>query len=428
MIPYIEHLGYSKQATNGRSAPHSTVEQAIEAIGRGEIVIVADDPGRENEGDFLMAAEKVTPEAVNFMVTHGRGIVCLPVTGERASHLGLRPMVADCTEAMGSAFTVSIDLREPRNTGTSAFDRAACISKVTQSDARPEDFCSPGHVFPLVARDGGVLERPGHTEAAVDLARLAGLAPAGLICEILNPDGSMARMDTLERLAEQHGLHLITVADLIAYRLESENLVRREAEARIPTAHGEFTAVAFHSDLDGFDHLALVAGDPTGEDVLVRIHSECLTGDLGSLRCDCAGQLKEAVRTIGATGRGIVVYLRGHEGRGIGIAEKLRAYALQDQGADTVDANVQLGHSPDARSYDTAAQILRDLGATTIRLLTNNPAKCEALEAHGIPVVERIPLQTAPTEQNFRYLETKRDRMGHTLTLDSDLVELLDPA
>ncbi|HWL65518.1 MAG TPA: bifunctional 3,4-dihydroxy-2-butanone-4-phosphate synthase/GTP cyclohydrolase II [Actinomycetota bacterium] len=403
------------------------MDQAVEAIRRGDIVIVADDPARENEGDFVMAAEKVTPEAVNFMVTHGRGVVCLPVTGERATELGLRPMVADCDEAMGTAFTISIDLREPRNTGTSAFDRAACISKVTDPTARPEDFCSPGHVFPIQARDGGVLERAGHTEATVDLARLAGLAPAGVICEILKADGSMARMDDLEELARIHGLHLITVADLVAYRLQRETFVRREAQAQIPTVHGEFTAIAFHSDLDGFDHLALVMGEPTGEDVLVRIHSECLTGDLGSLRCDCAAQLKESMRTIGDAGRGIVVYLRGHEGRGIGITEKLRAYALQDQGADTVDANLQLGHSVDERCYDTAVQILRDLGASTIRLLTNNPAKCEALVAHGIPVVEQVPLQTTPTEENLRYLETKRDRLGHTLLLDGPLVELLDP-
>jgi 3,4-dihydroxy 2-butanone 4-phosphate synthase / GTP cyclohydrolase II len=422
-------IPHSKQSVNGDRPVRSSVDQALEAISRGEIVIVVDDPGRENEGDFVMAAEKVTPEAVNFMVTHGRGILCLPLTGDRTRKLGLRPMVADWDDPPGTAFTVSIDLREPPNTGTSTFDRARCIARTVAPDARVEDFRAPGHVFPLQARARGVLERPGHTEAAVDLARLAGLIPAGVICEILNADGSMARMDDLVRLAEVHGLHLITVADLISYRLRRERLVRRGAEARIPTAFGEFTAVAYHSEIDGLDHVALIRGDARGEDVLVRIHSECLTGDaLGSLRCDCAPQLREALRTIAVEGRGVAVYLRGHEGRGIGIAEKLRAYALQDEGVDTVEANVRLGYSPDGRSYDTAAQIVRDLGVGSVRLLTNNPAKSAALEAQEIPITDRIPLQTEPTEENLRYLETKRDRLGHALALDQPLVDLLDPA
>jgi 3,4-dihydroxy 2-butanone 4-phosphate synthase/GTP cyclohydrolase II len=423
-------IPHSKQSVKGDQPGRSTVDQALEAIRRGEIVIVVDDPRRENEGDFVMAAEKVTPDAVNFMVTHGRGIVCLPMTADRARELGLRPMVSDWEEAPGTAFTVSIDLRSPANTGTSTFDRARCIARTMAPDARPDDFRAPGHVFPLQARRGGVLERPGHTEAAVDLARLAGLAPAGVICEILNEDGSMARMDDLERLADLHGLHLITVADLIAYRLRGETLVQRGAEARIPTAFGEFTAVSYQSEIDGFDHVALSLGDARGgDDVLVRVHSECLTGDaLGSLRCDCAAQLREALRLIATERRGVVVYLRGHEGRGIGIAEKLHAYALQDEGADTVDANLQLGFSPDTRSYDTAAQIIRDLELRSVRLLTNNPAKSAALEAQGVNVVDRIPLQTTPTEENLRYLETKRDRLGHALTLDGPLVELFDPA
>ncbi|MGH2662484.1 MAG: bifunctional 3,4-dihydroxy-2-butanone-4-phosphate synthase/GTP cyclohydrolase II [Actinomycetota bacterium] len=422
-------IQYSKHPYEAGRWATSSIEEAVEAIGRGEIVIVVDDPGRENEGDFVMAADRVTPEAVNFMVTHGRGIVCTPITEERTRELGFPAMVPEQGDE-GCAFTVSVDLRHPPNTGTSAFDRAACMARIVSSDARPEDFRAPGHVFPLRARSGGVLERPGHTEAAVDLARLAGLAPAGVICEILNDDGSMARMDDLLRLAEIHGLHLVTIADLIAYRLRRETLVNRVAEARIPTAFGDFTAVAYRSEIDGLDHVALVLGEPRGgEDVLVRMHSECLTGDVfGSLRCDCSAQLREATRAIAREGRGVIVYLRGHEGRGIGIVEKLRAYELQDQGVDTVEANIRLGFSPDTRTYDTGAQIIRDLGVASVRLLTNNPAKSAALEEHGITVVDRIPLETAPTEDNLRYLETKRDRLGHDLTLDRAILEMVDPA
>jgi 3,4-dihydroxy 2-butanone 4-phosphate synthase/GTP cyclohydrolase II len=408
------------------SSPFSSVEEAIAAIERGEIVVVVDDPGRENEGDFVMAAEKVTPEAVNFMVTHGRGLVCLPMTAERAHLLGLRPMVAAQDESQGTAFTVSIDLREPWNTGISAHDRARCMARAVAPDASAGEFSTPGHVLPLAARPGGVLERAGHTEAAVDLARLAGLTPAGVICEIMNPDGSMARLDDLVRVAREHGLHLITIADLIAYRLQREALVRRVAEARIPTPYGPFTAIGYESDIDGLDHIALLFGEPEGtEDVLVRVHSECLTGDVfKSLRCDCSAQLNEAMRLIAQVGRGVVVYLRGHEGRGIGILDKLRAYALQDGGADTVEANLELGHPADVRTYDTAAQVLRDLRVASIRLLTNNPAKREGLEAHGIAVTERVPLETAPTEENLRYLQTKRDKLAHELMMELELFEM----
>jgi 3,4-dihydroxy 2-butanone 4-phosphate synthase/GTP cyclohydrolase II len=399
----------------------STIEDALAAIGRGEIVIVVDDPDRENEGDFVMGADWVTPEAVNFMVTHGRGLLCLPLDPGRVDHLGLKPMGAEPATLEETAFTVSIDLRDPANTGISAFDRARCIRRAVAPDARTEEFRTPGHVFPLRARRGGVLKRAGHTEAAVDLARLAGLSPAGVICEILNADGTMARLENLVEVARTHGLHLITIADLISHRMQRERLIRRVGEARIPTPFGEFTAMAFESEIDGSEHIALIHGRPEGKPgVLVRMHSECLTGDVfGSVRCDCGGQLADAMRQIALEGEGVIVYIRGHEGRGIGIRHKLQAYQLQDLGADTVDANLELGFPADAREYGTGAQILVDLGLSTLRLLTNNPAKRAGLEGFGLKVIERVPLETVPTDENLRYLQAKRDKLGHELTLGS---------
>jgi 3,4-dihydroxy 2-butanone 4-phosphate synthase / GTP cyclohydrolase II len=396
----------------------STVAEAIAAIGRGEIVVVADDHDRENEGDFVMAAGKITPEAVNFMVTHGRGLVCMPLAPEICDNLGLRPMVASGADHQGTAFTISIDIADPPTTGISAQDRAHTIARAVTPDARPEDFTTPGHIFPLRAKGGGVLERTGHTEAAVDLARLAGLAPAGVVCEIMNADGSMARIGSLIRIAEAHGLCLITIADLVEYRMRHDLLVRRDAEARIPTPYGEFDAICYSSLVDDLEHMALILGRP-GEGALVRVHSECLTGDvLGSLRCDCGAQLRESMRMIALEGEGVIVYVRGHEGRGIGLGHKLKAYELQDAGADTVEANEMLGFPADGRAYGTGAQILADLGVNNVRLLTNNPAKRAGLERHGIAVKERIALQTPPTPENLRYLQTKRDKLDHELLLD----------
>jgi 3,4-dihydroxy 2-butanone 4-phosphate synthase / GTP cyclohydrolase II len=397
----------------------SSIDDAIEAVRRGEIVIVVDDADRENEGDFLMAADWVTPEAVNFMVTHGRGLVCMPMESERLDALEISPMVPDAAGPDHTAFTVSIDLNEPGNTGISALDRARCIRRATAADARPEDFRRPGHIFPLRAQPGGVLKRPGHTEAAVDFARLAGLSGAGVICEIMNPDGTMARLDDLLEVADRFGLHLVTIADLIAYRRRSEKLVRRVAEAVIPTQFGPFNAIAYESDYDDEHHIALVRGNPTGDrPVLVRMHSECLTGDVfGSLRCDCGVQLEDAMRRIDEAGEGVIVYVRGHEGRAIGIVHKLQAYKLQDGGSDTVEANIELGFPVDARDYGTGAQILADLGLHQLRLLTNNPDKRAALEGYGLEVVERIAVQTVPTVHNLRYLQTKRDKLGHDIEL-----------
>jgi 3,4-dihydroxy 2-butanone 4-phosphate synthase/GTP cyclohydrolase II len=397
----------------------STVTDGLDAFARGEIVIVVDAPDRENEGDFVMAAEYASPEAVNFMVTHGRGLLCMPMDPSIADALDLPLMVPGSSDAHGTAFTVSIDLADPPTTGISAHDRAACIVRAAAPGARPEEFKRPGHIFPLRAKDGGVLARAGHTEAAVDLARLAGLRPSGVVCEILNDDGSMARVPDLIEVARRHGLHLISIADLVAYRGARETIVRRSGQARIPTLYGEFTAIGFQTPHDGLEHLALVYGDPERIDgPLVRVHSECLTGDtLGSIRCDCGAQLQEALALIARAGGGVVVYLRGHEGRGIGLLNKLKAYTLQDEGADTVEANLALGLPADARTYGTAAQILRDLGLLRVRLLTNNPAKRAGLVTHGVDVVDRIPLQTPPTMQNLRYLEAKRDRLAHDLDL-----------
>ncbi len=397
----------------------ATIEEAIEAIRNGEIVIVVDDADRENEGDFVMAAQWATPAAVNFMVTEGRGLLCLPMTGERLDELGIGPMVPEAAGAEETAFTVSIDVEEPGNTGISAADRARCIKLAIDPAARPEQLRQPGHVFPLRARDGGVLEREGHTEAAVDLARLAGLAPAGVICEIMNPDGTMARLPDLLEVARVHGLLVVSIEDLIAYRRRTERRPMsddRFSEAPLPTEHGDFRAVAFRDDA-GTEHLALVHGEVDGAtDVLVRVHSECLTGDLmGSRRCDCGAQLQRSLVEVSEAEAGVVVYVRGHEGRGIGLVDKLRAYALQDDGADTVDANLRLGHPEDARDYGAAATLLTRLGVRGVRLLTNNPSKVRALVDAGIAVGDRVALQVAATEHNLAYLRTKRDRMGHHL-------------
>jgi 3,4-dihydroxy 2-butanone 4-phosphate synthase/GTP cyclohydrolase II len=398
--------------------PIAAIEDAIAAIARGEIVVVVDDEDRENEGDLIMAAEATTPEKIAFFLEHTSGYICAPLTGRRCDDLDLPLMVLSNTESHRTAFTVTVDYRHGTSTGISAYDRAATILSLVDPETRPGDLARPGHICPLRAAPGGVLKRAGHTEAAVDLARLAGLRPAGVLCEIVAADKmGMARMPELEAFAERHDLLLVTIADLIRYRRRTEKLVRRVSEARIPTPHGEFTCFAFESLLDGVEHLAFVKGTiPGSRDVLVRVHSECLTGDVfGSLRCDCGPQLNDAMRLIDEEGTGVVVYLRGHEGRGIGIGHKLRAYALQEQGADTVDANTALGLPVDSREYGIGAQILSDLGVTTMRLLTNNPAKYGGLEGFGLDIVGRVPLPSRVNPENARYLTTKRDRMGHLI-------------
>jgi 3,4-dihydroxy 2-butanone 4-phosphate synthase / GTP cyclohydrolase II len=399
------------------------IEDAIAAIARGEIVIVVDDADRENEGDLIMAADAATPERIAFFVRHTSGVICLSVTGDRLDALEVPLMVQANTESHRTAFTVSVDYRHGTSTGISAADRAATIRALADPATAPEDLARPGHIFPLRYTEGGVLKRAGHTEAAVDLARMAGRAPAGVLCEVVNDDGTMARLPELRAFADEHGLLLISIADLIAYRRKHEKLVRRVAEAVIPTPFGPFTAVGFESEVDGEQHIALVKGEPAGKaDVLVRMHSECLTGDVfGSLRCDCGTQLHDAMRQIAEAGEGVIVYIRGHEGRGIGIMHKLLAYKLQDHGADTVEANIELGFPADARDYGTGAQILVDLGLSTLRLLSNNPAKRAGLEGYGLEIVERVPIETTPTLENLHYLETKRDKMGHQLDqLDDD--------
>ena len=394
------------------------VEKAIVAIGRGEMVVVVDDEDRENEGDLIMAAEFATPDAIAFFLQHTSGVICIPLEGDRLDHLELPLMVSTNTESQRTAFTVTVDYRHGTTTGISAADRSATIQALIDPATRPGDLARPGHILPLRYREGGVLKRAGHTEAAVDLARMAGLYPAGVLCEIVNEDKTeMARQPELKVFAAKHGLHMLSIADLVRYRRQKEKLVKRIAEARIPTPHGEFTCYAYESVLDGETHLAFVKGAVQGEDnVLVRVHSECLTGDVfGSLRCDCGPQLDAAMRRIADEGLGAVVYLRGHEGRGIGLANKLRAYLLQEQGRDTVDANLELGHHSDSREYGVGAQILVDLGITTMRLLTNNPAKRGGLAGYGLEIVERVPLETTPNPENIEYLRTKRERMGHLL-------------
>lgn len=399
-------------------SPFDPIEDAIAAIGRGEIVVVVDDEDRENEGDLIMAAEAVTPEKIAFFLKHSSGVICAPVTAEKAAELDLRPMVEQNTESMRTAFTVTVDYRHGTTTGISAHDRSATIASLVDPATRPGDLARPGHIFPLVGREGGVLKRAGHTEAAIDLARLAGLAPAGILCEIVDEDKmDMARVPELARFAKEHGLLFISIADLIRYRRRTEKLVRRVAEARIPTRWGDFTSYVFESVLDGEQHVAMVKGSVNGaDDVLVRVHSECLTGDVfGSMRCDCGVQLDAAMQMIDAEGRGAIVYLRGHEGRGIGIGHKIRAYTLQDEGRDTVDANTDLGLPVDSREYGIGAQILNELGITTMRVITNNPAKYGGLEGFGLDITARVPSIVAPNPENISYLRTKRDRMGHLL-------------
>jgi 3,4-dihydroxy 2-butanone 4-phosphate synthase/GTP cyclohydrolase II len=395
------------------------IPEALEAARRGEFLVVVDDADRENEGDLIIPAEKVTPAQIAFMVRHTSGVICLPLIGERLDELRLPLMVSENTDSHRTAFTVSIDYSHGTTTGISAADRAATIRAVVDPATRPEDLARPGHIFPLRYREGGVLQRAGHTEAAVDLARLAGLYPAGALCELVNDDGTMARLPQLERFAQEHGILLVSIADLIAYRRHRERHIRRAAEATIPTEWGTFRAVGYESLLDGTSHIALVRGEVEGKSgVLVRVHSECLTGDVfGSRRCDCGFQLRDAMRRVAEAGEGVVLYVRGHEGRGIGLMHKLAAYALQEAGRDTVEANLDLGLPVDSRDYGIGAQILADLGITSMRLLTNNPAKRAGLEGYGLSIVERVPLQIAPTDENRRYLATKAARMGHLLDL-----------
>jgi 3,4-dihydroxy 2-butanone 4-phosphate synthase/GTP cyclohydrolase II len=394
-----------------------SIEEAIEEMQAGRMVIVVDDADRENEGDLILAAEKVTPEAIGFMVRHTSGVICMPVMGSRLDELRLPLMVTDVTDPQRTAFTISVDVRHGTTTGISAGDRAATILAMLDPQTKPEDLARPGHVFPLRYREGGVLKRAGHTEAAVDLARLAGLYPAGVLCEVVNDDGTMSRLPDLARFSRRHGLKLISIADLIEYRRRRENLVRRVAEATIPTEHGEFRSFAYESLVDGRVHVAMVLGDVgDGDRILVRVHSECLTGDVfGSLRCDCGPQLQSAVERIGEEGRGVILYIRGHEGRAIGLTHKLRAYQLQEAGRDTVEANVELGFPPDPRDYGIGAQILVDIGVRSMRLLTNNPSKRAGLEGHGLSIDERVPLETRPNDHNLEYLKTKREKLGHLL-------------
>ena len=401
--------------------PFISVEEAIERVRRGEMLIVVDDEDRENEGDLTMAAARVTPEAINFMIRHGRGLVCVPCEAKRLDELHLEPMVAHNTSSHETAFTVSIDHRSV-TTGISAHERAITVRKVLDPAVGPSDFIRPGHVFPLRAKEGGVLRRAGHTEAAVDLARAAALPACGVICEVLNQDGTTARLPQLEDFAKEHGLGIVSIAQIIEYRRRSEKLVGRTAEASIPTPYGTFRAIEYESVMDGRSHVAFVLGKPAGKpNVLVRVHSECFTGDvLGSLRCDCGSQLRMALQKIGEEGEGVVVYIRGHEGRGIGLSHKLKAYELQEKGLDTVEANEALGFAADLRDYGIAAQMLVDLGITTMRFMSNNPKKVAGIEGYGLRIVEWVPLQTLPTEENINYLRTKRDKLGHRLELEDD--------
>jgi len=394
----------------------ASIPEAIEDIRAGKFIILVDDESRENEGDLAMAAQVVTPETINFMAKHGRGLICLPIIGQRLDELRIPLMVTNNTSRYSTAFTVSIEARDKVTTGISAFDRAQTIKTVLDPNTKAGDLAQPGHIFPIRAKEGGVLVRAGHTEAIVDLARLAGLYPAGVICEIMDEDGNMARLPQLEAMASKFNLKIVTIADLIAHRLRHEKLVQRVTEAKLPTKYGEFTAVAYRSAVDTAEHVALVKGDISDDKlVLVRVHSECLTGDVfGSLRCDCGAQIEMALQLIAKEDRGVFLYMR-QEGRGIGFHNKLCAYALQDQGLDTVEANIALGFSPDLRDYGVGAQILADLGLHNIRLLTNNPKKVVGLESYGIKIVETVPLIAPSTPYNIRYLETKQKKLGHIL-------------
>ncbi len=401
--------------------PLATVEEAIADIRSGRMVIIVDDEDRENEGDLAMAAECISPEAINFMATHGRGLICVPMLGQRLEQLRLPLMTQENTARLGTAFTVSVDVLTGATTGISAYDRAATVRALISPDTLPEDLGKPGHIFPLRYMEGGVLKRAGQTEASVDLARLAGLYPAGVICEVMADDGNMARMPQLEKFASTHDMKVVTVADIITYRREHEKLVERVAEARVPTVHGEFLAVSYRSIVDPNDHIALVKGNLSDKPALVRVHSECMTGDVfGSTRCDCGDQMESALQAIEREGSGVFLYMR-QEGRGIGIHNKIKAYKLQDEGMDTVEANIALGFAPDPRQYGVGAQILIDLGVKKMRLLTNNPQKRVGLEGFGLEIVEQIPIMGAITDENRRYLETKHTRMGHDLgpVLDS---------
>ena len=403
--------------TNNGFAP---IPDILAAIARGEMVVMVDDEDRENEGDFIMAAQFATAEKLAFVVRHSSGVVCAPLTGERCDDLRLPAMVDQNTESHRTAFTVSVDLIDGTTTGISAADRAATIAALADPTVAYTAFARPGHIFPLRAREGGVLKRAGHTEAAVDLARLAGCEPAGVICEIQNDDGTMSRLDDLRKFCAEHGLLLSSIAMLIEYRRHHERLVEYIGAAPVPTEWGTFTCHAYRSTIDGIEHLAFTQGDlSTGGAVLTRVHSECLTGDVfGSRRCDCGPQLDAAMKLIAAEGRGIVVYLRGHEGRGIGIGHKIRAYSLQDEGLDTIDANLQLGLPVDSREYGIGAQILADLGAQELRLMTNNPAKYGGLGGYGLSVVERVAIEIPPTPENEKYLRTKKERLGHLIEMD----------